>query len=215
MQTAENIISAEGLKRIFEGELVPQMKKKQGTVDHYRVLGFRLEDPAMMKVRGIVVDEESKSSPDVRGAYLASITVQGVSRGRRGFFPAGWTAAQVVSAIAEAYETRETFLTGEPGHFCKGRTREGIKMILQLDEAGRVLDARPERARIVNKARESKFKLDRGLIKKSPLVCGKCGKIKLRVCPSGHDVAQPIGVGFYVERVLRRTIRRVLAKVKG
>ncbi len=140
--------------------------------------------------------------------------MRGVKRStaeRNGFFPAGWTAAQIANAIAEAMDDRQPFDAGEAGNFFEGRTREGMRLILQLDD-GRVLDAIPQRAKL-NKGREAKFQIERGIIPNSRRVCRQCKKIKVRVCPSGHGLPRPIGVGGYVERVLTGTIRRVLAKV--
>jgi hypothetical protein len=87
-----------------------------------------------------------------------------------------------------------------------------VKIILQLDEAGRVLDAMPQRARL-NKGREAKFKVERGTIQSSRRVCRQCKKIKVMVCPSGHGLPRPIGFGGYMERVLTGTLKRVLRKV--
>ncbi len=205
----ESIFSEKGLERIFEGEMVAH-RKRDGTVNHYAFRGFHLEEAATMAKRCILMDEKTRTSPDSRGVYRARFTYWGKRRTGT-FFPAGWTKTQVCSAIAEAYENRERFATGEAGSFYTGKTREGIGIILQLDDDDLVLDAIPQRAK-VNRNTEAKFQIERGTIKSNRRVCKRCGAVKVRVCPTGHDT-QRRGVMRYVRRA-RYVVVKNLWKVR-
>jgi hypothetical protein len=204
-----NIFSSDGLRRIFEGEL-EENRKRTGEVEHYRARGFRLENAATMIARGIVIDETSRTSPDGRGVYRAGFTLKGFLRcppSASGFFPVQWTREQVVSAIGEAYETRKLIVAHQ--RIYQGRTREGMKIQLWLDETDKVLDAMPLRAK-VNRRREAQWKMKRGLISKSSHVCGECQSLKVYVCPKGHRLPAPIGVAIYVERWMKKIFARGL-----
>lgn len=214
MLEGTNILSPEGMERIFAG-VVLEHKTKGGEVVNRYLRGFRLEDAAAMAARGIVIDEQGRTSPDSRGVYKARVTMQGVARrdaSKSGFFPSHWTRAQVVSAIAEAYETRKDRRWGDAGKFCEGRTREGMKIVLELDGAGLVVDAMPIRAK-VNTRTEARWKLKEGRIKSSRHVCGECKRMKVYVCPAGHGIGQPIGLAVYIERAFKRLLRRGLFHV--
>jgi hypothetical protein len=204
-----NIFSSDGLHRIFEGELEAN-RTRGGEVNHYRVRGFHFEEAATMIARGIVIDEASRTSMDGRGVYRAGFTLKGSGRctpTASGFFPVQWSREQVVSAIGEAYETRTLIVAHQ--RIYEGRTREGMKIRLWLDEADNILDAMPLRAK-VNRRREAQWKLKRGLSKRSRHVCGDCQSLKVYVCPKGHRLPAPIGVAIYVERWMKKIFARGL-----
>jgi hypothetical protein len=181
-----SIFAESGLARIFEGELEVRGGRSQ-------VRGFHLEDAGVMLARGIVVDEATRTAKDSRGVYHAQITMQGKGRhvGLSGFFPHGWSRALVEEAVKEAYETRRPRGWHVAGNFFEGRTRAGMKILMELDEGSLVLDAFPLRNRNnpqKNRARDAQLRIRRGISKKHPLVCSHCQELKVLVCPSGHNV---------------------------
>jgi hypothetical protein len=179
------IISEQGVKRIFEGELVPQ-RKRSGEVHCYIARGFHLEDPAMMAVNGYIINEVSRTSPDSRGVYHVSVWMYGRRR-NSAFFPRHWTREQVAQAIAQAYESREPFKWGEFVNCYKGSTETGMRIVMELDEMGLVLDAFPKRAKVSQK-KNALWRIENGLQVKSRFVCSQCKQIKILSCPHGHNL---------------------------
>lgn len=180
----ESILSAQGEQRIFEGELV----KVRGGRE--RVRGFHLEDATVMRENGIRLLEETRTAADSRGVYMAQIELEGVKRrpAYGGFFPKSWTREQVRSAIAEAYTVKKPRGWVDAGHFYEGRTREGIRIVMELGAGGRVLDAFPLRAGSshANRRRDARFRVTAGIKESSPLVCAECHRLKVLVCPKRH-----------------------------
>lgn len=179
-----SILTDRGARRIFEGELVTVGGGRQ------RVRGFHLEDANMMRARGIEVVETTRTAPDSRGVYLAQITMGGARRrpAYSGFFPRGWSREQVRRAVAEAYEVRRPRGWVDAGNFFEGRTRAGMRVIMELDGDGLVLDAFPMRggSSVANRKRDARFRVARGVRRRHPLVCGRCHRLKVSVCPRGH-----------------------------
>jgi hypothetical protein len=208
-----SIFTEKGERRIFEGELVAVSGGRA------RVRGFHLEDAVVMCARGIVIDEATRTAPDGRGVYLARITMQGAKRmpASSGFFPLGWSRESVRTAITEAYQVRKPRRWVEAGNFYAGRSRSGVLIIMELDERGRVLDAFPMRARNANnRKRDAKFRVERGVIKKSRLVCGQCRAAKVMVCPNGHNSPFEVLRWYYRLRyLLGRIVRGLVADVRG
>jgi hypothetical protein len=166
MQT--DIFAAGALDRIFYGELDPN-KRTDGTIAHYRVRGFRHESEAATR-RGSLLIGDSRSFPDIRGVYAAAVTVQGIKRRKSQsvFFPSTWTPHEIELAIAEAYEGRQAT---RRSRWFTGKTSGGIKILMELDASGRVLDARP-RTPSMPKRRKAQ--------------CGVCGDGLIKLCPRGH-----------------------------
>ncbi len=165
----ENIFADGALDRILFGELETH-RSIDGRVNHFRVRGFRQESEAAMR-RGSLIIGDAGSFPDVRGVYAAAVTVQGIKRrkSRSGFFPAAWTRCDIERAIAEAYEGRQATRRG--GWF-KGQTSDGMKLLLEIDGHGRVLDAMPETRAATPKRRKP--------------TCSMCGETLIKACPRGH-----------------------------
>lgn len=168
MQT--DIFAAGALERIFYGELDPN-KRADGTIAHYRVRGFRHESQEATR-RGAVKVEASHTHTEASGVYAASVTVQGMKRrqGQSVFFPATWTQAEIELAIAEAYEGRQAT---RRSRWFTGKTSGGIKVWMELDTSGRVLDALPQTP---------------GTPKKRKPTCKICGEVLIKLCPRGHGL---------------------------
>jgi hypothetical protein len=163
-------IFAEGaVTRILDGEL-EHVRRRDGVIAHSRVLGFRLEDPAAMRLNGSAIVEGSRTEPDKHGVYASRVTMRGVARKqcRSTFFPVCWTAEKVLSAIEEAYLKR-TAINGNL-KACLG-FGDGVQIQLKLDDAGLVTDAYP----VMRSP------------KKKQAECKLCGREKIRVCPLGHS----------------------------
>jgi hypothetical protein len=193
----ETSISEKGVQRIFEGELL-EVRTRGGTLHHLRGVGYHLEDEAVMSARGHVINELSRTTPDSRGVYRAEVIIEGKQKrggGGQGqaFFPYNWRRSQVLEAIAEAHANRQPHNVGEQGRFFKGRTARGMQIVMELDEAGRVVNAFPLRAK-VNPRREALYKIDRGLQRKGKYVCGKCHSLKYLCCPFGHGDPKRRGI---------------------
>ena len=139
---------------------------------------------------------------------MAQIEMQGASRkpAYGGFFPVSWSRDDVRAAISEAYTTRRPVGWVDAGNFYKGRTRAGMRIMLELDSDGRVLDAFPLRAgsSIANRKRDAHFKVERGIKKRDRLVCGECHSLKVLVCPNGHGSSYRRGVARRVFDLARR-----------
>ncbi len=98
-------------------------------------------------------------------------------RGKARFFPQTWTREQVITAICEAYETKQV-KTGV--NFILGTSEIGLKIRLWLDENGKVFDAMPLSKR--------DFEIKLGLEKpRNKNKCQICGQPKHRVCPKHHN----------------------------
>lgn len=205
-----SILAAEGERRIFEGELVTVRGGRA------RVRGFHLEDATVMRENGISIIEETRTASDSRGVYMAQIELEGVKRrpAYSGFFPKSWTREQVRSAIAEAYQVRRPRGWVDAGSFYEGRTREGIKVVMELDESGRVLDAFPQRggSSHANRRRDAQLRVSKGIRREHPLVCGRCHRVRVLVCPKGHDWPARWGWWARLGRWGRRHWRRLVGE---
>ena len=101
MQNETEIFTENGLSNIFDGAvIINQHGNKQA-------IGFRWE--------GVDADKcfiFTRSQSDKNGIYTGNGFVCGIKRknktNKSSFFPKDWTRAQVIEAISEAYETRET-----------------------------------------------------------------------------------------------------------
>src|ERR1700742_3020257 len=181
-------ISEVGMLRIFEGVKIPQQPNRSGEANHYLARGFHLEDPAIMAAHGHIVDEHIRTSPDSRGVYRVRVLMFGaIRRHGEGFFPRGWTREQVIAAIGQAYINRQPFQWGAFKRGFKGVTETGMRIVMELDESGLVLDAFPLRAKI-NPRTEALWRIEHGLQKRSRHVCQQCGRLKVLHCPAEHKV---------------------------
>jgi hypothetical protein len=202
-----SIFTEKGMARIFEGELV---EVRGGRA---RVRGFHLEDAGVMQSRSIEIVELTRTASDSRGVYAAQITMQGARRrpAYGGFFPRGWSRERVLEAVTEAYETRRPCGWVDAGNFFEGRTRAGMRILMELDEGGLVLDAFPVRAKNPNnRKRDARLRVAHGITKHHPLVCGRCHSLRVSVCPRGHDARLYPGIllqqlGALVRWLISRT----------
>ncbi len=208
----ESIISERGKRRVFEGELVPQMQHGEA-VNHFKVRGFRLESESIVTVTGNKVIESTRRPPDARGVYIAKVIVKGVKSNKHNFFPRDWTAEQVLQSIAEAYVTREPHAGGEAGSFAVGRSSSGMRVLMELDDDGLVLDASPFK-RPTNPRRAARWMIEQGRIKKSKHICVRCQCPKVPVCLNGHNLPVElrrhsliVRIVGYVRWMLRKVIR--------
>jgi hypothetical protein len=184
----ESVISARGRTIIFEGEVI-QERRKDGTIHHVRVLGFRLEDVRVMERMGNKIVEASRTPPDANQVYKASVIVGGVKRKASGsvFFPSTWTVAQVEQAIAEAYLVKVAHRY--KGNSCyEGLSNSGLHIVMKMDDAGLVLDAFPLPLAVTAK-QALEWRVDTGRAKRNRHYCAKCGSLKVarRVCPKTAD----------------------------
>jgi hypothetical protein len=218
---ATSIFSEQGLKRIIEGELLP-VRRRSGEIQHYRVMGFCLEDSSIIASKGVEVVEDSRTYPDNRGVYSAKVIIQGVKSGKlKNFFPRGWTWEQTARAIEEAYENRQPRQWTEQGRFYEGVSSTGIKMVLELDDAGRVLDAIPLKSGRWRAKHQAQWLLEQGKIEKSRFVCSECHALKVYVCERGHTLPASLLDNFNLRwllrrrfKQLRRAVRRYLRRIK-
>jgi hypothetical protein len=179
----ESIFSEHGLTTIFEGELVPQLRR-DGTVEHYRVRGFRYEDPEQMMLHECSIIESSRRVPDGKGVYRAGVTVRGVNRdvSKSNFFPQSMTRAEVVQSIIEAFDTKEQLQMSERLYAGKSAN---LTILLWLDENNHIVDAMPKAAQHQNKVKQAIFHHQQ-TGKRSKLLCHVCLQPKVLVCPEGH-----------------------------
>jgi hypothetical protein len=193
---SEEVFSPSGLAMIFDGEVVPQLRR-DGTVEHCRARGFRHES-AEAKAAGCVI--MSRRAADSQGVYVARVAVRGVERqqSKSGFFPQHWTREEVIEAITEAYADREHVALAE--RLYKGRGR-AVTILLYLDEFGRVVDAMPKRGRV--SANREALSLYERTGERSKRLCATCLKPKVLVCP-GHDLHVHKSVFSRLKRWLKR-----------
>ncbi len=180
----EEVFAEGAIERIFDGDIVPHLKK-DGEVAHIQIRGFRYEDPDTMLARGIEINEASRTAPDMRGVYRAAIMVRGHKRKGThwGFFPVMMSRDKIVQAIIEAYEHRVIVKQGNQELY-KG-DGGGLKIYMQLDDAGRVTDAWPRRARYT--ATQQALWLYARTGKRSKLLCPVCLQPKVLCCAKhGH-----------------------------
>lgn len=179
----ETDIFAEGaLERIFKGEVAAQLKK-DGTVSNWYARGFRYESDEATDA-GCKVEEGARCSPDSRGVYQARVFVKGVERAPHlsSFFPQRMMRDEIISAVRQAYVTREALdehkrrWRGEGG---------GLTIVLMTDEHERIEDVMPVKRR-VNKTREAVYQFER-TGKRSRRLCARCNEPKMLVCPRGHN----------------------------
>jgi hypothetical protein len=198
----ESIISLRGLTRIFEGELVPSLTR-EGRINHYRQLGFRHVSKDVMERNGYSLNFDTLSCPDNREVYKSIWVFNDGRKLRQQFFPRHWTRADVLAAIAEAYETREPKKWGMPGKFFQGRTRDGLRIILELDENNQVLDAIP-RTSNTNHERLARWRVEHGFSRVGRYFCRVCGKLK-----RGHELCHHMKASSRLYRRARRCVRKM------
>jgi 5-methylcytosine-specific restriction endonuclease McrA len=204
-----SVISERGYKAIFEGEIVTHLRR-DGTQERCEVLGFRLEDARVMSARDILLNERTRTAPDVHGIYKAKVVFGEVCRKATtsAFFPVGWTREQVEQAIVEAYQSALPHRFHGAARY-KGVTEAGLRIVLRLDESGLVVDAMPVYSG-VNRQRALAWALEMGRVPRKRYCCASCGAVKVRrlVCPEMHsqDVRQP---SRSVAALARRYARRL------
>jgi hypothetical protein len=194
------IISPHGLTRIFEGMLV-DVQTREGKLHHRRMIGFRHVSRDVVEGKGYRVKMDEGSCPDNRGVWSAKWFLSTGRSKRQNFFPAEWTREKVLAAIAEANETREPTKWQMAGSFYLGRTNGGMKIVLELDESGQVVDAIPRRS-TTNFERRARWRVEHGYSKRSKYFCHVCGELK-----RGHPLGHPTRLGRLYWRV-RRHVRK-------
>jgi hypothetical protein len=179
----EDVFAKGAIERIFDGDIVPNVKKN-GEIEHIRIRGFHYEDKDVMLARGIEIIEASRTAPDTRGVYRAAIMVRGYRRKaiHYGFFPRAMSRDEILQAIVGAYEHRALVTAGNQELY-KG-DGGGLKINMQLDDAGRVTDAWPRRARYSRTQRALWVYARTG--KRSKLLCPVCLQPKTLCCSHGH-----------------------------
>ncbi len=200
----QQIISPRGLTRIFEGMLIDALTR-EGKLHHRRMIGFRHVSREVVASKGYSVKTDIESCPDNRGVWSAKWILETGRSKRQDFFPAEWTREQVMRAIAEAYATREPTKWQMEGSFYLGRTFAGMKIILELDEGGQVIDAIPRRS-TTNYERRARWRIENGFSKRSKYFCRVCGELK-----RGHPLGHPTRLGrlyWHVRRYARRLFNR-------
>ncbi len=175
----EDVFAEGAIERIFEGDIVPNVRRN-GEIEHIRIRGFHYEDADVMLARGIEIIEESRTAPDTRGVYKAVIMVRGHRRraAQYGFFPRRLSRDEVLQTIVEAYEHRAIVTAGNQELY-KGEGC-GLNIYMQLDDAGRVTDAWPRRARYSRTQRAIWIYARTG--KRSKLLCHICLQPKVLCC---------------------------------
>jgi hypothetical protein len=179
----ESIFGERGLATIFEGEVAAQLNR-DGTVNHYWLLGFRYEDPEVMRASGCSIIEGSRRVPNNRGVYRAGVVVRGVSRdvSKSGFFPQALTRAEIVQAISEAYERRELIQNSQ--RLYKGKSGR-LTIFMWLDAQDRIIDAMPRMGKHFSKAKQALIRYQQ-TGQRGKLLCHVCYKPRVLVCPDGH-----------------------------
>ncbi len=118
------------LEHIFSGSI---NKKGNATGYHYE---------GISDSRGETI-EGSANEPDKNGVYEAKVRVDGVEKsGNNGystFFPESMTPQEVVDAINEAYDNRESL----GGDLYAGLTESGMEIDMYIGDDGRISTAYP------------------------------------------------------------------------
>ena len=174
MNNQIEIFANEGLSTIFDGALVSQPDLKADKVDHFKVIGYRLETIKRENVRVI-----ARMPEDENGVYRATVFIDGIRRkGRRkksAFFPKHWTKEQVIKAVCEAYQNKVIRTIAE--NMYVGKTLDGMNIILWLDQNDRVIDAMPFRDEIMAVNHRKKLKR----------LCKTCQQPKHSICLEHHN----------------------------
>jgi hypothetical protein len=168
MQEKNEIFAENALSILFEGALVPVSKTQPNQVHNCKVIGYRLEAVKVENVRVAVRQPE-----DGRGIYRAMVYFNGVRRRVKNknsnLFPRVWTKDQVTGAIFEAYQNKVVLEVSQNEYV--GKASDGMKIVLWLDQDGKVFDAMP----LSDEARQSSRK-------KAKRICKFCGREKHCVC---------------------------------
>jgi hypothetical protein len=184
------IISEQGWQRVFQGEVIAH-RKHDGSIHQHEVKPFRFWNDAQAQD---VVD--STRPPDKFGVLEGRACIEGRKATRRSnFFPRSWSSSQVLAAISEAYQSRKETPTGFGKNgkvLYEGRCAAGFRIVLELDEQGRVIDAYP----IISKATKQErvlFHIEHRGGRRTRYICVRCERVKEHrwVCPVGHDSPQP------------------------
>ena len=132
LQKTESFVDQKAVNHVLLGEINPAGK----------AVGFHYE--GMPEAKGKIV-EGTKSAPDEHGIYSGKVEVGGVAKklnnGESSFFPKEWTPQQVIDAINEAYVSRELY-SGSKYKFI-GETKEGISIVIYLDDYDKILSVYP------------------------------------------------------------------------
>lgn len=171
MQEKCKIFAKDGLSNIFDGALVLATSIEPSRMSQYKIVGYRLENPNQKETHVIC-----RSAEDSKGIYRATLHFKGVRRRAKhrnsSFFPKKWSREEIITKICEARQ-EENFLQIDQELYI-GRTLDGVKIGLLLDEDGKVFDAMPVSDEFPRRKR-----------KLNPL-CKQCGQTKHMVCFTHH-----------------------------
>ncbi len=205
----QSIFSERALTTIFEGD-VESHRKQDGSINNYRVRGFRYEDEEQMRISGCTIKQGTRSICDARGVYRAVVRVRGVGRSpnESSFFPRHMAKEDVVQAISQAYMSRR--LIDVPTRLWEGKAG-ALVIMLWLDESERIIDARPKYKLPTSKAVRAVMRYEQ-TGHRSKLLCHVCLKPKVLICPDGHGTKQRGLYNRFIKlgKKLRRYVVRML-----
>jgi hypothetical protein len=210
----ESIISDQFQKRIVEGELIT-VKTSSGSKHHFRVVGLHFENDEVLARTGNAILENTRRYADSDGVYMVGVMVSG----RRGahphrFFPRGWTWEQVAQAIEEAYANRQPRKGDTSGKLFEGVSSSGIRVMLEFDDAGGLLDAFPIRKGRAKNKQQALWLYRQGKIDRPRYICSQCDQLKVLVCERGHNLPASLLDGFGLRWLLKRKFLKLKKAVK-
>lgn len=127
LKNTENFASKDAIKHILEGEV-----NKRG-----KAVGFHMEN--MPTKKGEII-ESTRSSIDSNGIYSANVKINGTPKlAKSTFFPNNMTPQQIITAINEAYDSKEPYYNA----MLKGKTSFGFEIGMYLDKNNKISTAFP------------------------------------------------------------------------
>jgi hypothetical protein len=191
MQDKYEIFAEKGLSNIFDGALLPYINKQTNQPNSYKVIGYRLESVQSERVQVIC-----KMPEDANGVYTATVFFDGIRRKGKSktsvFFPKHWTKDEITSSIFEAYQNKTVKKPADNQYI--GTSKNGMHIILWLDEAEKVTDAMPFRDVVLELNRRRKAKSH----------CEICHRPRQYICPEQHNLKKT-----EIQKFLKRPGRRI------
>jgi hypothetical protein len=191
MQDKYEIFAEKGLSNIFDGVLVPQTQKQSNQVNHYKIIGYRLETNRAENIR-----ITARQPEDVNGVYRATVFFDGIRRRVRNknsaLFPKHWSKEEVITAIFEAHQNKMVRDISDNQY--EGKTQKGMDIILWLDENKKVTDAMPFRDVLT----------EGNTYKKAKRLCKICRQPKHLICLEHHQFKKT-----ELEKFLENPLKRI------